>query len=305
MGENRGKVFHECSYGGAPPGPSNGKAADAANVHGLIGVTTCQSSNAVTLGHIDSEIKQSQPDWRTFYDNARGNIDAAIKAVYRALGEGLIDDREASSIDLALRSQQATLRAPNGPLRPIDAALRLRRFAPRRYQASPDRKASRERRRVLARGGHMPPDVRARYTEGEASVLTIIAGEVKRHGLCELPIDKIAALAGVSRTTAQNAMREARRWGHITVEHRPVAGRKNLTNIVWIVSPEWLAWLKRGPAIGFKSFLSKILSPTKREESQQGRATPVPWQRHHGIRQKHGCRNDAVRPPSCARGVAA
>lgn len=74
----------------------------------------------------------------------------------------------------------------------------------------------------------MPPDVRIRYTEGEASALTIIAREIQHHGLCDLPIDKIAALAGVSRTTVQNAIREAVRRGHVTVERRPVKGRKNL-----------------------------------------------------------------------------
>ena len=40
----------------------------------------------------------------------------------------------------------------------------------------------------------------------------------------------------VSRTSAQNAIREAVRRGHITVEHRPVKGRKNLTNIIRILT---------------------------------------------------------------------
>jgi hypothetical protein len=121
----------------------------------------------------------------------------------------------------------------------------------------------------------MPPDVRVRYTEGEASALTIIAREIQHHSLCDLPIDKIAALAGVSRTTVQNAIREAVRRGHITVERRPVKGRKNLTNLVRITSPEWLAWLKRGPTIGFKTLPPKILSPTqslRKEESYRAGA---------------------------------
>ncbi len=52
---------------------------------------------------------------------------------------------------------------------PINRAAIVRRFALRRYQCSPDRAASRNRRRMLARGGHMPPDVRVRYIEGEAN----------------------------------------------------------------------------------------------------------------------------------------
>ena len=78
-------------------------------------------------------------------------------------------------------------------------------------------------------------------------------------------MDRIAAAAGVSRSTAQNAIREARALGHLSVESRPRKGQKNLTNLVRIVSPEWLAWLKRGPSlarqIGFKDF-----HPTKNQD---------------------------------------
>jgi hypothetical protein len=95
-------------------------------------------------------------DWCTFYDNARGNTDAAIKAVYMALGHGLIDDSEAAAIDLVLRSQQAKLAGqPTGPTTPHQTST-VRRFKPRRYQCSPDRQTSRDRRRMLARGSHMP-----------------------------------------------------------------------------------------------------------------------------------------------------
>ena len=50
------------------------------------------------------------------------------------------------------------------------------------------------------------------------------------------------------RTTVQNALRQARRLGLITVEERrPPGRRKSLNNIVRIVSEEWLTWLRRGP----------------------------------------------------------
>ena len=109
----------------------------------------------------------------------------------------------------------------------------------------------------------------------------VIAGEVKRQGICEWPIDKIAATAGVSRSTVQNALREAHRLGHVMVRPRPVPGRKNLPNVVRITSREWLDWIKRAPSaakgprgIGFKS-----LNPTKNinlkqeEERKQKRTT--------------------------------
>ena len=111
----------------------------------------------------------------------------------------------------------------------------------------------------------MPDTIRHHYTEGERSALAVIAGEVKHHGICDLPLDKIAALAGVSRTTVQNAIREARALKHLSVELRERKGQKNLTNIVRITSDEWKVWLKRGPSpareIGFK-----ILHPTKNQD---------------------------------------
>jgi hypothetical protein len=136
-----------------------------------------------------------------------------------------------------------------------------RRFG-RKWQRSPDRAASLQRKRTLGGSSGLPDPIRGYYTEGERSALTVIAGEVKRHGVCDLPLDSIAAKAGVSRTTVQNALREARERGHACVQLRPCRGQKNLTNLITIVSKEWLAWIKRGPAparsIGFKS-----LHPTK------------------------------------------
>jgi hypothetical protein len=106
--------------------------------------------------------------------------------------------------------------------------------------------------------------MRLEYTEGERAVMCIIAREIKHHGLCDLSIDEIAARAGVCRTTAQNAMHEARRLCHITVLERPRPGMKSLTNVVRICSEEWLAWVKRGPSaaklIGSNSV--KKLNPT-------------------------------------------
>jgi hypothetical protein len=94
----------------------------------------------------------------------------------------------------------------------------------------------------------MPPSLAAKFTWGEVAVLRVIGDEVMRHGACSLYIDAIAAMAGMHRTTVQNALRQARRLGLITVEERrPPGRRKSLTNIVRIVSEEWLTWLRRGP----------------------------------------------------------
>jgi hypothetical protein len=90
---------------------------------------------------------------------------------------------------------------------------------------------------------------------------------VKHHGVCDLPIDQIAALAGVCRSTVQNTLHKARDEDHhhIKVTARPRPGRKNLPNLIEIVSPEWRTWIRRGPTahrpIGSKT--PKMVSPTK------------------------------------------
>jgi hypothetical protein len=83
--------------------------------------------------------------------------------------------------------------------------------------------------------------------------------------VCDLPIDKIAALTGVCRTTVQTTIHEARRLGHLKITERPIAGKKHLPNVVEIVSAEWRAWIKRAPSaarrIGSNS--AKMVSTTK------------------------------------------
>ncbi len=139
---------------------------------------------------------------------------------------------------------------------------RMARSFERRRQRSPDRAASVARRRMLGGCGGLPNSIRHNYTEGERAALAIIAFEVKQHGACDLPLDEIAAKAGVSRSTVQNAVREARALGHLSVQERPRKGQKSLTNVLKIIAPEWLVWLRRGPntapEIGFKPF-----NPTK------------------------------------------
>ena len=145
------------------------------------------------------------------------------------------------------------------------------RFTPRQRPRSPDREASRNRRRMLGGSSALPNNLRHHYTEGQRSVLCIVGGEIKRHGFCDMPIDKIAALAGVCRTSVQTVLHEARRLGHVRITERPQPGRKHLPSIVKIISAEWLAWLKRGPSIpsliGSNSL--NLMSTTKRQADRQ------------------------------------
>jgi hypothetical protein len=99
----------------------------------------------------------------------------------------------------------------------------------------------------------MPPQVRVGYTECERAVLTVVAMEIKRQGLCDLSVGELAARAGVSVRTVQNAVAEGVLQGHISRGERPQQGRKNLTNVLRVTSKEWLVWIKRGP-VGCKEF---------------------------------------------------
>jgi hypothetical protein len=149
------------------------------------------------------------------------------------------------------------------------------RFAPRKPPNSPNREASRSRRRMLGGSSALPHKLRHFYTEGNRAVLCIVVGEIKRRGICDLPIDKIAALAGVCRTSVQNSLHEARRLRHIRITDRPQPGRKHLPNIVEIIASEWLAWIKRSPpatrARGSKpvKIVSTTKSKYKKKEAQQ------------------------------------
>jgi len=52
----------------------------------------------------------------------------------------------------------------------------------------------------------------------EDAVLTVIAQGCQHHGRCELCLDELAALAGVGRTAAQNALRRARELELVVVQ---------------------------------------------------------------------------------------
>ncbi|WP_375786886.1 hypothetical protein ACE10Z_04680 [Bradyrhizobium sp. Pha-3] len=199
---------------------------------------------------------------------------------------GAINDDEAQFLAEAIqkRKPQRGL-ATQSPIGKLHARVSSR-FRTRQRPRSPNRQASRDRRRTLGSSSSMPPAMRAMFTEGQRAVLAIVAGEIKHHGICDLPYDKIAAVAGVCRTTVQTAMHEARRLGFIHITERPRQGRKNLTNLIRITSIKWVTWIKCGPAahrptaydfpvagrIGSKAV--KMASPTKITDYRKGRSFP-------------------------------
>jgi hypothetical protein len=167
-------------------------------------------------------------------------LDEISRTLWQAHAAGALSDAAAQAAAEAVEARKATLKGP----RPSPASNRASgRPKPCR---SPDRARSIRRRRAVAASGAVPAKIAASFTLGELAALSIIAGEVKRRGRCDLPIDALAAMAGVCRRTAQNAIRQAERLGLLTVHARPRPGQKSETNIIEVICPQWRAWLRFG-----------------------------------------------------------
>lgn len=168
---------------------------------------------------------------------------AISAAIWQAHAAGLLDDTAAQAAAEALQSRKALFGKPT--------AVKYQQRAhgvPRPFKRrSPDKQQSIERRRRVAMSGAVPSRLAAGFTISEMAVLSVVASEVKIHGSCSLPIDAIAARAGCSRTSVQNALRQAARLGMVHVRERRRPGLKNLTNKITIISAEWRAWLRLTP----------------------------------------------------------
>lgn len=101
------------------------------------------------------------------------------------------------------------------------------------------------RRRRWAASGFLPPQIAARFTTGELAALSVISWEHQRSGECRLCITAIAAIAGVGRTTVQNAVRLSGALCLLCSTPRRISRSRNLPNVIRIVSKEWTSWLAR------------------------------------------------------------
>lgn len=169
-----------------------------------------------------------------------GTLDRTSRLTWRGLAEGLIDDKTAERLSTATEARRMALKG-QGHRKPPQPGLA--RPQPCR---SPDRTRSISRRRQLAASGAVPGTIAASFTTGEVAVLTVIARECQRSGSCTWFMDRIAAVAGVSRTTARNALRRAQDLGLVSVQERRHRGWRSDSNVIRIVSPEWLSWLRLG-----------------------------------------------------------
>jgi hypothetical protein len=195
-------------------------------------------------------------------------LDHLSAELWKAYAAGALSDDDAQAAAEFIHERKLAS-APKAPSPPKE-----------RRQRSPDRQASIARRRQLAASGPMPPALAARFTQAEMAAFRIVSDEVRHHGVCALHIDAIAARAGTCRTTVKNALREARRLNLVTVQERRRRGQKSLTNLVRIISPEWMAWNR----IGGK----KLTTPDKGQKEKGFGAT---WERY-----SRNCRPDSDAP---------
>ena len=181
-------------------------------------------------------------------DAAHGGrrLDDLSRLVWRGMAENQISEDAAQRLAEKIHTRRI-LNTTTAPHRPPQAASGrpVSIFPPRRPQRPPHRPQAIERRRRVAASGSAPPAVASRFTTAEQAALAIIVDEVRRRGDCRLPIDAIAARAGVSRTSVQNAIRAARAAGLIRVTLRPRRGQPHLPNIIEVIDPAWRDWIRK------------------------------------------------------------
>jgi len=171
------------------------------------------------------------------------NLDEISRTVWKAFGAGHITDIDADKLSVAIEARRSAYRVQARQGVPRGAKPTERR--PRACK-SPDRTRSIARRRSVAMSGAVPSPLACKFTMGELAVLSLVAQQVQRRGYCDWPMDKLASCAGVCRTTARNALREAEALGFISVKERRRSYTRSDTNIVRIISPEWRTWLGLG-----------------------------------------------------------
>ncbi|MGU3662265.1 hypothetical protein [Methylobacterium fujisawaense] len=201
-----------------------------------------------------------------FVDELRRAIEAAprcrlsevAKVLWNAVAGGQIDETDAEQLSNLIDARRA-----------LPAPAPVRRSGTR-----PRTPASIERRRRWAASGALPVALAARFTIAEQAVLAVVAGEVVKHGRCDLYIAHIAALAGVSETSVRNALRQAKNLGLVAIEIRRVTTWRNASNVVTVVSAEWSSWLVRGGrGPGCKSAQGTVYKITSGTNEQPRRRT--------------------------------
>lgn len=166
----------------------------------------------------------------------RAALPAVAAALWRALADGQVTESEAEELSGLLEARR-TVQSAAKPLQ-------------RHVGSRPRSSASMLRRRTWAARSLAPPQIAAQFTLAEQAVLAVVAAEVRRRQACDWTIGQIAAVSGVSETTVKRALREARRLGLVSIQERRLTAWRNAPNVVRIIAPAWIAWLRLAPIRG-------------------------------------------------------
>jgi hypothetical protein len=188
-------------------------------------------------------------------------VNGLAHTLWKAHDAGHLSDGEAQALAESIQAKKGGYQHIRGGAGNGCTGFSMARaaFPKRRIQRSPDKQASIERRRRLARASPVPPELVDRFTQGELAVITVVAGEIARAGACTWCLDRVAAVAGTGKTLVRNAIRKARNVGLLFSVERRRRGRKSLTNIVRVLRRSWGAWLQRVGCRKLKSTADKIL----------------------------------------------
>src|SRR4051794_38221544 len=162
----------------------------------------------------------------------RAELPAVSALLWRAYAAGTVSESDAADLSALIEARKAIPATP----KPVQ----------RRFGSRPRSDASMERRRRWAASGCLPPQIAAKFTLAEQSVLAVVATKNRKRGDCRLTHKEIADVAGVSVTTVKNALRAARALALVNIEERRLTAFRNASNVVRITSPEWRAWLRLG-----------------------------------------------------------
>ncbi len=229
-------------------------------------------------------------------------LDEFSHAIWAEWGAGRLTDEQVSSLAEGIQARRREVRAIDtvavrapAVATAAKAQGRASHFPPKcKTPVSPNRRASIERRRTLACSGPMPPTLACLFTTGELAVLRIVADETRDRKQCRLTLGEIAARAGVGVTTARNALRYAAREGLVTIEERRRDKRPNLSNVVRIVSREWMNWIERGRKQKTRAFFSEGGGSKKMESTDIASSRSSCGERASRV---HHPQNLARRPP--------
>jgi hypothetical protein len=201
--------------------------------------------------------------------------------LWKAYGAECLTEDEAQELAEAIEAKKPKRTCPTAARAGVDEPSSFKPVkAPRPCQRSPDKQASIDRRRELARQSPVPPEHVHKFTLSEHAAMTILVGEVGKHGVCSLCMAAIAALAGTCRTVVRNTINKGRALGLLYRKERRRCGQKSLTNLVRILRPSWqhwLNWIGRRKTGTTKDKDSKYGAADRIERSGDGFAGDPQW----------------------------